>query len=244
MDRRRIGRDAFVLILTGAGISAESGLPTYRGEGGLWEGRRFQDLATPEAFATDPETVHRFYNERRRQLRQTSVQPNAAHRALADLERRWPGRVVVVTQNVDDLHERAGQSRVIHMHGQLDRVRCVSCAWSGRWEVDLGIGHACPNCQKVGCLRPDVVWFGELPAAMDEVEDALEACDLFVAVGTSGSVYPAAGFVETLRSAGVAHTVEINLQPSARSTRFAERRHGLASAEVPRFVGELFAVYA
>jgi NAD-dependent deacetylase len=244
MLRRRIGADARIVVLTGAGISAESGLPTFRGKDGLWEGQRFEEVATPEAFARDPESVHRFYNHRRRQLRDAAVRPNAAHLALAELERRWPGEVLVVTQNVDDLHERAGQRRLIHMHGQLDRVRCTSCAWAGRWEVDLGTGHACPHCGKTGSLRPDIVWFGEMPAAMEDIEDALEACDLFVAIGTSGNVYPAAGFVETVRSASLAHTVEINLEASAKGSRFEERRYGPASEEVPRFVDEILTVHA
>jgi NAD-dependent deacetylase len=244
MLQRRIGADARIVVLTGAGISAESGLPTFRGPDGLWEGRRFEEVATPEAFAADPESVHRFYNHRRRQLRDPAVQPNPAHLALAELERRWPGEVRVVTQNVDDLHERAGQRAVLHLHGRLDRVRCVRCGWSGRWEVDLGTAHACPGCGVAGQLRPDIVWFGETPKAMDEIEDALEVCDLFIAIGTSGNVYPAAGFVEAVRGSSLAHTVEINLAESLVSSRFEERRFGKASEEVPRFVAELLAVHA
>lgn len=244
MHQRRIATDARIVVLTGAGISAESGLPTFRGKDGLWEGQRFEDVATPDAFARDPGSVHRFYNERRRQLRDAAVQPNAAHLALVELERRWAGEVLVVTQNVDDLHERAGQQRLIHMHGQLDRARCMDCGWAGRWDVDLGTAHACPHCGKAGSLRPDIVWFGEMPMAMEDIEDALELCDLFIAIGTSGSVYPAAGFVETVRGASLAHTVEINLEASAVGSRFEERLYGPASREVPRFVDELLTIHA
>lgn len=154
-----------IVILTGAGISAESGLPTFRGKDGLWEGRRFEEVATPEAFARDPDQVHRFYNHRRRQL--ANVAPNAAHRALAELECRRQGDLLVVTQNVDDLHERAGQRRLIHMHGQLDRARCLSCGWAGAWNGDLGSSDPCPGCARSSRLRPDIVWFGEVPTAMD-----------------------------------------------------------------------------
>ncbi|HEX2528276.1 MAG TPA: Sir2 family NAD+-dependent deacetylase [Geminicoccus sp.] len=235
--------DARIVILTGAGISAESGLPTFRGAGGLWEGRRFEEVATPEAFARDPAQVHRFYNYRRRQLQDAAIAPNSAHLALAELERRWPGEVLVVTQNVDNLHERAGQQRLIHMHGQLDAVRCLHCAWQGEWQGDLEVDDVCPHCRRTAGLRPDIVWFGEMPLALDKIEDALDACDLFIAIGTSGHVYPAAGFVEAVRADGLAHTVEINLEESLVGSRFEERRYGRATIEVPRFVEELLSTY-
>lgn len=239
MRRRHVADDGRIVVLTGAGISAESGLATFRGPDGLWEGHRVEDVATPEAFARDPELVHRFYDARRRQLRDPSIRPNAAHLALAELEERWHGEVLVITQNVDNLHERAGTANLIHMHGQLDRARCTACGWSGSWEVDLSPRHACLACGATGRLRPDIVWFGELPHALDEIEDALDSCDLFIAIGTSGNVYPAAGFVEMVRGAGLAHTVEINLAASQVGNRFEERRYGPASVEVPKFVGEL-----
>jgi NAD-dependent deacetylase len=241
---RHIGAEARIVVLTGAGISAESGLPTFRGKDGLWEGRRFDEVATPEAFRRDPDQVHRFYNHRRRQLQDPAIAPNPAHHALAELEKQWPGEVLVVTQNVDDLHERAGQQRLIHMHGQLNAIRCLHCAWRGEWARDLDVQVACPNCQKAGGLRPDIVWFGEMPLAMEDIEDALEACDLFIAIGTSGHVYPAAGFVEAVRSGGLAHTVEINLEASLTGSRFEERRYGPATVEVPGFVHELLEVHA
>jgi NAD-dependent deacetylase len=233
--------NGLIVVLTGAGISAESGLATFRGAGGLWEGHRLQDVATPEAFARDPVLVQRFYNMRRAQLRAPGVEPNAAHLALARLERAWPGEVLVVTQNVDDLHERAGSRNLIHMHGELMRALCLDCRGSSPWREDLGERSACPRCRAPGRLRPDIVWFGEMPYRMDEIYQALARCDLFLSVGTSGQVYPAAGFVEVVRDSGDARTVEINLEPSAVATGFAEHRTGPAGALVPAFVEELLA---
>jgi NAD-dependent deacetylase len=231
-----IGRSPLV-ILTGAGISAESGLPTFRGGGGLWEGHRVEEVATPGAFARDPERVLRFYDARRRQL--ARVAPNPAHRALARLEAVWQGPFLLITQNVDDLHERAGSRNLLHMHGELLRARCSACGWSDRWTGDL-LGAVCPACGRLPALRPDVVWFEEIPIGLDRIEAALEGCALFVAIGTSGQVWPAAGFVERARRAG-AHTIELNLEPSEVSDRFAERRLGPASRTVPAWVEELLA---
>ncbi len=230
-----------IVVLTGAGISAESGLPTFRGAGGLWEGHRVEEVATPQAFARDPELVHRFYNARRARLRDPAIAPNAAHRALAELERRWPGSFLLVTQNVDDLHDRAGSRRLIHLHGELTRALCRDCGRSAAWADDLGAHSVCPHCGVAGRLRPDIVWFGELPYRMDEVYAALERCAVFVAIGTSGLVYPAAGFVEAARAAGAVRTIELNLEPSAVSSAFAERRHGPAAELVPALVRELLA---
>ena len=230
-----------IVVLTGAGISAESGLPTFRGAEGLWEGHRVGEVATPAAFARDPALVHRFYNERRARLRDPAIAPNAAHRALADLERRWPGEFLLVTQNVDDLHERAGSRQLIHLHGELARALCRRCGGSSAWDGDLGPDSVCPRCAAAGELRPDIVWFGELPYRMDEVHAALGRCGTFVSVGTSGLVYPAAGFVEVARTGGAARTIEVNLEPSAVSSAFAERRHGPAAELVPGLVAELLA---
>ena len=227
-----------IVVLTGAGISAESGLATFRGAGGLWEGHRVERVATPEAFARDPELVHRFYNARRRGLLDPAIRPNAAHEALARLERDWPGEVLLVTQNVDDLHDRAGSRRLVHMHGELLRALCQACGMSADWRLDLGPGSVCPGCGVAGRLRPDIVWFGEMTYRTDEIYQALAGCVLFVAVGTSGQVYPAAGFVREALAAG-ACTVELNLEPSAVSGAFDERRYGLASGLVPAFVDEL-----
>lgn len=225
-----------IVILTGAGISAESGLATFRGDGGLWEGHRVEDVATPEAFARNPDLVQRFYDARRAAL--AAVAPNAAHSALVALEAAWGDDFLLVTQNVDDLHERAGSRRLRHMHGALKKARCLACAQSHDWLEDLRHGPACPTCAAQGMLRPDIVWFGEMPMHMHEIDDALHHCDLFISIGTSGHVYPAAGFVETARYCG-AHTVEINLEPSQGSAYFHEALHGPAGRIVPQFVETL-----
>lgn len=227
--------DATLVILTGAGISAESGLRTFRAEDGLWEDHRVEEVATPEAFRRDPDLVHRFYNARRRQL--AGVRPNPAHAALAQLERDWPGEVLLVTQNVDDLHERAGSRNLVHLHGELLKARCGACRRVVPWLEDLDRSAACPACGAVGRMRPHIVWFGEMPLELDRVGEALARCALFAAVGTSGHVYPAAGFVELVDI--TAHTVELNLQPSEISHAFRERHQGPASEAVPRWVDGL-----
>ncbi|HMR29538.1 MAG TPA: NAD-dependent protein deacylase [Geminicoccaceae bacterium] len=228
-----------IVILTGAGISAESGIPTFRGADGLWEGHRLEEVATPQAFARRPELVQRFYNLRRQRLQQPDIAPNAAHLALARLEWALPGRVLVVTQNIDDLHERAGSRAVLHMHGELLKARCLGCGAVVPWLADIEEGSRCPGCGVVGRLRPHVVWFGEMPIGMAEIEEALAACELFVAIGTSGVVYPAAGFVETVRAIGRAHSIEVNLEPSAVGSAFAEHRRGRAGLLVPALVDEV-----
>jgi NAD-dependent deacetylase len=221
-----------IVILTGAGISAESGLATFRGPGGLWEGHRVEDVCTPEALADDPELVHRFYDDRRAAL--ATVEPNAAHLALARLDAEWAGELLIVTQNVDDLHERAGAKRLIHMHGELMSALCASCGEVGPWEGRLPPGTACGVCDSLA-LRPDIVFFGEMPYEMDEICAAIRDCDLFVSIGTSGAVYPAAGFVEAARGAG-AGTLELNLERSAGSAMFHETRLGPAGMLVPAWV--------
>ena len=226
-----------IVILTGAGISAESGLATFRGPGGLWEGHRVEDVCTPEALAADPELVHRFYDDRRAAL--ATVEPNAAHRALARLDVAWPGELLIVTQNVDDLHERAGAKRLIHMHGQLLSALCAACGDRGTWKGRLPPGTACGGCDSLS-LRPDIVFFGEMPYAMDAIDAAIRDCDLFVSVGTSGAVYPAAGFVQTARYTGAA-TLEMNLEPSLGSPYFEETRIGTAGLLVPEWVEAVLA---
>ena len=225
-----------IVVLTGAGISAESGLATFRGPEGLWEGHRVEDVATPEAFVRDPVLVHRFYDARRENLRR--VEPNAAHAALARLDSAWPGGLLIVTQNVDDLHERAGAKRLLHMHGALTSAWCLACDERSPWEDGLGDGPACPACGERGRLRPDIVWFGEMPSEMERIDRALMNADLFASIGTSGAVYPAAGFVQTARYCG-AHTIEINLEPSLGSMHFHESRTGRAGALVPDWVDSL-----
>lgn len=227
--------DALIVILTGAGISADSGVRTFRAADGLWEEHRVEDVAIPQAFARDRALVQRFYNERRRQLK--TVVPNEAHRALARLEREWRGEVLVVTQNVDDLHDRAGTRNLIHMHGELLKARCLMCGGVHRWEEDILVESRCPSCSRPGSLRPHIVWFGEMPLRMDSICEALERCALFAAIGTSGNVYPAAGFVSMV-APGVP-TVELNLEASMVSSAFSEHRQGRAVELVPAWVEEL-----
>ena len=227
-----------IVILTGAGVSAESGVATFRGPDGLWEGHRVEDVATPEAFQRDPRLVHAFYDARRAKL--GTIGPNAAHEALARLDAEWPGELLLVTQNVDDLHERAGSKRLLHMHGELKRGWCLACDGRFEWDGDMGEAAVCPACSTPGWVRPDIVWFGEMPYEMERIEAALQSCDLFVSIGTSGAVYPAAGFVQTARYCG-AHCVEINLEPSQGSIFFHESRIGKAGELVPAWVNELLA---
>jgi NAD-dependent deacetylase len=229
---------ANVVILTGAGVSAESGLATFRDAGGVWAKYDYRDVATPQGFARNPHLVHQFYNHRRAEVQKVS--PNAAHLALAELERgvvARGGNVLLVTQNVDNLHEAAGSKSLIHMHGELLRYLCVRCGMSGAWMQDLSTEVACPACTRAGGMRPDVVWFGEMPYHMQRIVTALDAADLFISVGTSGSVNPAAGFVAQAFEAG-AHTVQLNLEPSESGAMFAESLHGPATEIVPAFVQE------
>jgi len=226
-----------ITILTGAGISAESGLETFRAADGLWAQHRVEDVATPEGFERDPKLVVDFYNARRKQA--SEVSPNAAHKALARLQQMYAGQVVIVTQNVDDLHEQGGATGVIHMHGALKSALCAACG--NRWAAPIVMAHgdACPVCTRPSA-RPDIVWFGEMPYQMDEIFDHLMETDIFAAIGTSGNVYPAAGFVAEARRSG-AHTVELNLERTAAGNQFAEHRVGPASKEVPQWVDDLLA---
>ena len=231
-----------LVVLTGAGISAESGVPTFRASDGLWCGHRVEDVATPEGYAADPALVQDFYNQRRRQL--AEVQPNAAHRALADLAARWEGDFLLVTQNVDDLHDRALEATppaagfaLIHMHGELLKGRCTRSGVVMDWTGDMAADEASPN-HPDGVMRPHIVWFGEMPLQMERIERALARCDLFVSIGTSGAVYPAAGFVQAARYAG-ARTVEINLEPTSGARLFDEGVYGPATQAVPAFFDTL-----
>lgn len=231
---------ARIVILTGAGISAESGISTFRDANGLWENHDIADVATPEGFEADPVLVNEFYNQRRRQLCSDAVRPNAAHEALARLQRELPGEVFIVTQNIDDLHERAGATDVVHMHGELLSQWCLACGERTRTRDDIVERTSCPACGARGRLRPDVVWFGEVPYEMDRISNELESCTLFAAIGTSGEVYPAAAFVQYAISVG-AHTVELNLDASRVFSYFHDVRQGLASVEVPKWVDEVLA---
>jgi len=226
-----------IVILTGAGISAESGLGTFRDAGGLWAQHRIEDVATPEGFARDPALVQAFYNARR--AKAAAARPNPAHAALARLQAGWPGEVVIVTQNVDALHEAGGAQGVLHMHGRLDQALCAACGH--RWPApeEMEVGEPCPAC-RAPSARPDIVWFGEMPYDMDEIFAHLSGADLFAAIGTSGQVYPAAGFVQEAAAAG-ARTVELNLEPSATVSQFDETRFGPATQTVPEWVAGLLA---
>lgn len=224
-----------IVILTGAGISAESGVATFRGPDGLWEGHRVEDVATPEAFQRDPVLVQKFYDERRAKLQ--TVHPNAAHKALARLDASWGGDLLLITQNVDDLHDRAGSKRLLHMHGELLSGLCLACGERSVVTEALSNGPACPHCDEIA-LRPDIVWFGEMPYQMERIELALVQCDLFVSIGTSGAVYPAAGFVRSAQHYG-AQTLEMNLDPSDGSLYFDESRMGKAGELVPAWVEDI-----
>lgn len=241
-----VSRFKSIVILTGAGISAESGVKTFRDQNGLWENHRIEDVATPEGFLRNPTLVHDFYNQRRAQLLSGEVQPNAAHKAIADLQNNHSD-VYLVTQNIDDLHERSGSSQVHHMHGELLKAQCFECGSispllpSKKREEDFNLSEEsiCPSCKTQGSLRPHVVWFGEMPLDMETIFDKLMGCDLFIAIGTSGQVYPAAGFVQEARIGG-AHTVELNLEPSMASSHFAEHIHGAATKTVPDYLKSLY----
>ena len=225
-----------IVILTGAGVSAESGLKTFRDSGGLWEGHDPMEIATPEAFARNPALVYRFYNARRAQL--ADVKPNAAHRAIARLQREFDGEIFLVTQNVDDLHERGGSEQVCHMHGELTSVLCQACGARHRSTAAHDGDCTCPHCHRSGALRPDIVWFGEIPYDMDSIGAQLSRCKLFIAVGTSGVVYPAAGFVREARMAG-AITIEVNREISEVTGQFDEQRQGPATTQVTDLVEQI-----
>lgn len=226
-----------IVILTGAGISEESGIQTFRGALGLWENHRIEDVAHPIAFQKNPELVHRFYNERRRRLQSSEIAPNSAHFALKELEDNSFAHFLLVTQNVDNLHERAGAEKVVHMHGELMKARCLSCEKSYVHHEDITLSTTCRNCGVKGKLRPDIVWFEEAVMHMEEIIDHLRLCDLFICIGTSGQVYPAAGFVDIVPLD--CRTVEINLVPTQISPLFKEHYYGKAGVEVPRFVQSL-----
>ena len=224
-----------IVILTGAGISAESGLSTFRDAGGLWAQHAIEDVATPGAFARDPALVHRFYNARRASA--ASAEPNAAHMALARLEAEHPGGVLIITQNVDDLHERAGSRNVLHMHGALSGALCHGCGHRWPAPMEMRPNDPCPACTRL-LTRPDIVWFGEIPYGMGRIDRALASADIFASIGTSGQVYPAAAYAQHAGRLGT-HTIELNLEPSVNARDFAESRHGKATGIVPAWVDSL-----
>lgn len=226
-----------IAVLTGAGISKESGIDTFRDDGGLWTRVNLEEVATIEAWHRDKKKVLDFYNETRGVFRAAHIEPNAAHEALARLEREYDGEVTIVTQNIDPLHEMAGSKRVIHMHGRDGEIRCMNCRTVFESDVDLTPESVCSACKAVGELRPNIVWFGEMPMHLDEIYEVLERCGLFLAVGTSGEVYPAAGFVlHVRRRRPRAHTVELNLEPTDNETLFHEHIYGPATRVVPPYI--------
>jgi NAD-dependent deacetylase len=227
-----------IVVLTGAGISAESGLKTFRDNNGLWENHRLEDVATPEAYRANPEMVHRFYNLRRMQLLEPSLKPNNAHQSLADFERSYKGKFSLITQNVDNLHERAGSKNIIHMHGELLKITCDRSGQIFNCHENINSSSICTCCGTPGNLRPDIVWFGEMPKSMDMIESLLAGCDLFISIGTSGTVYPAAGFKQVADAYG-ATTVELNLEPSDRPTAFDESFYGPATSVVPEYLNKI-----
>ena len=228
-----MGKIQSIVVLTGAGISAESGLKTFRGADGLWENHPVQEVASYDGYLRNPKLVQRFYNERRQQLKDTSIQPNAAHEALAEFESQWFGNFLLVTQNVDNLHDRAGSKRILHMHGELTKIRCQRSGEIFDWLEDITDDLPCQCCGKTGTLRPHIVWFGEMPLYMREIQKALAGCDLFVSIGTSGNVYPAAGFVRLVSPH--ARRIEMNLEATPISPYFEKQLIGPASKIVPEF---------
>ena len=227
-----------IVVLTGAGISAESGIQTFRAADGLWEEHRIEDVATPEGFARNPERVHDFYNRRRQQLLSADIAPNPAHIALAELEEHFAGDLLLVTQNIDNLHERAGSNKLLHMHGELLKMRCATSGQCFEIQRDLLPSQHCECCNLPQTLRPHVVWFGEMPLYTDDIQWALSQCQLFIAIGTSGQVYPAAGFVHEARRAG-AHSIEVNIEPASSASEFAEHRQGPASVVLPQLCEDI-----
>lgn len=229
-----------IAVLTGAGISKESGIDTFRDEGGLWTQVDLEEVATIEAWFRNKKKVLDFYNDTRRSFRAAGIVPNAAHEALARLEREYEGEVTIITQNIDLLHEQAGSRRVIHMHGRDGEVRCMACHTVSASDEDLTPQSVCTTCKTVGELRPNIVWFGEMPLHLDEIHEVLERCGLFLAIGTSGEVYPAAGFVlHVRRRQPRAHTVELNLEPTGNKSLFHEHIYGPATAIVPPYVARV-----
>lgn len=231
-----------IFILTRAGVSAESRLSTFRDKGGIWAQYSIEEVASIQGYVRDPVRVLNFYNMRRNT--HGGIEPNAAHVALAQLQARWAengGTVTICTQNVDNLHERGGAVSVLHMHGEIAKARCHDCGALAPYDGDLSVNLGCAACGRTGGMRPHVVWFGETPLLMDEIYEALAAADLFVSIGTSGNVYPAAGFVSAARAAGIP-TMEINLEPSENAHAFEVGRYGKASEEVPAWVAEMVGI--
>lgn len=237
MNTQKIKQYKSIVVLTGAGISAESGIKTFRASDGLWEDHRIEDVATPSAFIRNPELVQRFYNTRREGLLSDEIAPNPAHFALAELEQAFDGEFTLITQNIDDLHERAGSKNILHMHGELLKMRCAETGKIFACLEPISQHDRCVCCDKKSTLRPHIVWFEEMPLYMDEIYQAVEDCDLFVSIGTSGNVYPAAGLVQAANQSG-ADSLEINLERSNTASQFESALYGKASDVVPNWVNQ------
>ncbi|EIJ69735.1 Sir2 family NAD+-dependent deacetylase [Pasteurella bettyae] len=231
-----------IVVLTGAGISAESGIRTFRSEDGLWEEHHIEDVATPEGYARNPQLVREFYNGLRHKLFDPKIQPNAAHLALAKLDEKFGDNLLIVTQNIDNLHERAGSKNVIHMHGSLLELRCEHSGKVYAWEKEWTAQDKCTCCHTPQPLRPNIVWFNEMPLAMDRIDEEIRDCLYFISIGTSGNVYPAAGFVQEANFNG-AKTIELNLEPSKGRAAFRIGHYGPATEVVPKFVEEMLFLY-
>lgn len=225
-----------IVVLTGAGISAESGIPTFRDSGGLWENYPIEEVATIQAYHRNPKKVLEFYNLRRSQLLEQDINPNPAHQSLAELEKSFQGRLTLITQNVDNLHEKGGSEKVLHMHGELMKIRCTTCESVFHTEGSIDLNSLCQTCEQKGCLRPHIVWFGEVPFYMEDIQQELAQCDLFVSIGTSGTVYPAAMFVQMAKQLGDAYTIEVNLDSTENNIYFDSKLKGKASEKVPELV--------
>jgi NAD-dependent deacetylase len=228
-----------IVILTGAGISAESGIQTFRGQNGLWENYRIEEVATPEGFKENPNLVQRFYNERRKQLLSDDIKPNDAHYALAELEHEYEGEVTIITQNIDNLHELGGSENIIHMHGELLKMRCTQSYEVFDIREDITEEMQCSCCDLAGTLRPHIVWFGEMPFYMDEIQKKLESCDIFLSIGTSGQVYPAAMFVQLVKQQDNRLAIEFDIENTSSSIHFDEHKLGKASVEIPKYVANI-----
>ena len=237
MEKQNLNQFSSIVILTGAGISAESGIKTFRASDGLWEDHRIEDVATPGAFIRDPNLVHKFYNTRREKLLSPEIAPNPAHYALAKLEKIFNGEFTLVTQNIDNLHERAGSKNILHMHGELLKMRCKHTNQIYECQSPISVNDSCACCNLAGNLRPHIVWFEEMPLFMDEIYQAVESCDLFISIGTSGNVYPAAGLVQIANQNG-AMSIEMNLEESNTASQFKNAIYGKASKTLPNWLKE------
>ena len=229
-----------IFVLSGAGVSKESGIKTFRESDGLWENYKIEDVCTPQAFLTNPELVNNFYNDRKKQMNDPKIKPNNAHIFISKLEEKFFNNFMLVTQNIDNLHEKAGSKKVYHMHGSLEKKICMLCNYTSRFDKDISTEQICENCNEKGKVRVDVVWFGEMPKYLDKIYDFLEKVDIFISVGTSSLVYPAAGFIDYVKLRNKnAKLIEFNIEKTSKSILFDQVYIGKASTTIPKFVNSL-----